>query len=192
MVHKQKVRTIFENSFVGDSEISEGSLPVAANSLPMSHFLVPLQKTRFKLDGAVLSILAANDYGSLQLCDLPNSNLVIAGALVDASYVVSGFATDQGDSIDWALGTVAITSTDFSNNGEADIVDEFDGTGGTSTGAAAASSVANSSPAQVFVAAGASNDIFLNAQGAVTTGTGTITFAAGSYVDLFYHDLGAA
>jgi len=46
-----------------------------------------------------------------------------------------------------------------------------------------------SSPALIFLDAAGTNDVFLNASSAVTTGTGIITFTSG-FVDLFYFDLG--
>ena len=190
MVHKIKGKVLLPNANVGDSKIVEGLRPAAANSLPLETSMLGLMRARFLLEGAVISILAANDFGGIQLCDLPNSNLMIAGALIDAQYTVAGFASNQGDTVDWALGTVTLASADFSNGGEQSLIDEFDGTGGTAAGVANAHSFDNSAPDLTFLDASASNDVFLNAQGAVTTGTGTITFAAGSFVDLFYFDLG--
>lgn len=189
-MHKIKQRVLLPNAIIGDTQQVEPALPAPSNSLPLYTYGVPLLKARFILDGAVISLAAANDYGSIQLCDLPNKNLLIAGALVDATVTVAGAAVNQGDAVDWALGTAALASTDFSNGGEANIIDEYNGTGAGATGAANAHSFDNSSPALIFLDAAGTNDIFLNAQTAVTTGTGTLTFGAGSFVDLFYFDLG--
>ncbi len=174
----------------GNFKVTPPSIVTPANSIPMENALLGIARYRFKLAGKTLSMAAANDFGALQLVDnLPVKNFLIVGALFDLVYSVAGFAVNQGDAMDFALGTVTTASAAFSNAGEDDLIEKVDGVGAGASGTAIGHFFDLTSPAVIFKDAGANNDLFLNASSAVTSGTGVITFATGSIVDLFAIDL---
>jgi len=162
------------------------SLPSAANSISLDAAPVLPQRIRLRLSGQVLSVAAANDYGSLKLCDLPAGNLIMLGVIVDLTGVVAGFASDVGTAVDLALGTVVTASTTFVNAGEDDLMEKIDGTGAGTTATLKGAGMTDGSLANVKLPAGA-KAVWLNASDPVTTGTGTITLSG--VVDLYYLDL---
>ncbi len=190
MSSKTKQQHTFENMMLpGKIKLTAPSIPVAANSIPMEFAGFPMLRARFLLAGKTISMAAASDFGAIQLCDLPNKNLILAGAMIDAAYTVAGFATNTGVTTDWAIGTVTTASVDFSNTGEDNLMEKVDGVGATAAGTVKGHSFDMASPALIFLDAAATNDVFLNASQPVTSGTGVITFTGG-FVDIFYHDLG--
>jgi len=174
----------------GDFKVQAPAVVTPAGSIKMENKGLVIARYRFKLAGQTLNIAAANDYGGLQLVDnFPVKNYLIVGAMFNLAYGVAGFAVNQGDAMDFALGTVTTASAAFSNAGEDDLIEKVDGVGASTTGTAKGHSFDLGSPALIFRDAGANNDLFLNASSAVTSGTGVITFTTGSIVDLFAVDL---
>lgn len=164
---------------------SFSSLPAAANSLPFKAGPVVLQRVEIDLSGLVVSMLAANDFGSMKLCDLPATGQIVVMATLDATFVVAGCAVNAGTSVLNALGTAATASTALTGTNENNLIGVLTATGGGTTG----TSKKNGASANVLVPAGA-NAIYLNASSAVTSGTGTLTYGAGSKVVLFLLDVG--
>lgn len=191
MSARNKQRVHFDNAYLGNFKLTPpGAELTPANSIPMEFFALPMLRARFKLEGKTLSMAAADDFGALQLVNnFPVKNMLICGALFNLAYTVAGFATNTGVTTDWALGTVTTASTDFSNAGEDDLIEKVDGVGATAAGTAKGHFFDLTSPGLIFKDAGANNDLFLNASQPVTSGTGVITFTAGSIVELFYFDL---
>lgn len=174
-------------SLVADEHrVSHGTSPTpnSAGGVSMEKFSRPPQWVRLRLTAAVLSMTAANDYGSLKLADLPNANLQILGAKFALTATMAGFASNVGTALDVALGTVATASAAFSNAGEKDLIPKVDATGAGAT--ATIAGAGTSTEAEKFIAAG-TNAVYLNASSPVTSGTGTLTITG--YVDLLvqYH-----
>jgi hypothetical protein len=86
------------------------------------------------------------------------------------------------EDIDWALGTVALTSTDFSNAGEKNVVTEADVAALGVMQKATATAEANVGLAQ------GSNALYLNIQATIGT---TATQSFSGTIRLYYIDLGA-
>ena len=137
---------------------------------------------KLTLTGVEIEIDEANDYGSVKLVDLPDSNILILGAIVDLVCTVDGTVITDPEDIDYAIGTLALTSIDFSNSGEKDITPEAD------VAAAGVMQLASSgTEANLFKAKG-TNAVYLNIQAAIAT-TAIQSFAGS--IDLLYVDLGA-
>lgn len=140
------------------------------------------QVERLTLSDVEIEIDEANDYGSVKLVDLPSSNVLILGAVVDLVCTVDGTVITDPEDIDYAIGTAALASVDFSNSGEKDIVDEADVAAlGVMQAASGASQV------NLFKAKG-TNAVYLNIQATIAT-TATQSFAG--TIDLIFVDLGS-
>lgn len=191
MSARNKQRTYFDNAYLGNSKlIAPDALPTPAGTISVEHYAQPIMRTRFKLAGQTLSMAAASDFGALQIVDnLPVKNRLIIGALFNLAWTMAGFTSDVATTVDVALGTVTTASVDFSNAGEDSLIEKVDGVGAGASGTAKGHFFDLASPAVIFQDAGANNDIFLNASSPVATGTGVITFTAGSIVELFHIDL---
>lgn len=184
MVQKERQRTINTNISDGNTRGVSG---VLAGVTLKEGVLIPKRVT-MQLAAVVLSMTAAQDFGSLKLCDLPTTNLRFKGAFVDLSITVAGLTTNTAVSVDVALGTVATASAAFSNAGEQNLIQKIDGVGGTATGTVKGASATEGTPVtQVELAAGA-KAVYLNASSPVTSGTGTVTITG--TVEFVYEDLG--
>jgi hypothetical protein len=146
-----------------------------------------LQRVRLNLAGKTISVAAADDFGSLKICDLPTSNLLMLGVNVNLNTTQSGFTSNNGTAIDCALGTVATASADFSNAGEDSLMEKVDGTG-TTAGSVRGAGMSDGGLAAVKLAAGAKS-VYLNIADPCT-GAAVLTLGADSWVDLWYADLG--
>lgn len=158
--------------------------PVAGVAMDVGG-LIPV-KHRFRLSGLSVSVAAADDFGSVKLCDLPSDNLLILGAVVELTSTQSGFTSNNGSAIDLAIGTAATASTDFSGSNEKNLVAKIDGTG-TTAGSIKGGSV-EGSVGVVALAQGAKS-VYINVADPVTSATGTILLSG--YIDLIVVDLGA-
>ena len=191
MSHKRKNVNFLENSSFIDSGIVdkvELGLQATANTLvALEAKAMQVKKASFTLTALSADVDSGDDFGSIKIADLPDSNILILACNADLAVTVAGFATNQADTLDLAIGTAALASTDFSGTGEKDITDEYAGAGAAATGTADVHSFDNSSPASKYLTDGASNAFYMNVQGAVTSGTGTAAFTG--TVDLFYIDM---
>ena len=105
--------------------LRDGSpLIVPSNSLGVDYQLLTPQKATLKLPtaGATLTVLAANDYGSLELMTWPDRNLHILGMEVDLTLVKGGVANGLLTTVDLDVGmgsaaasaaTLATTMIDY-------------------------------------------------------------------------------
>lgn len=158
--------------------------PVAGVAMN-SNVRLPL-KHEFVLSALSVSLLAANDYGSVKLCDLPTNALQILSVMVDLTSTQSGFASNNGSAIDLAIGTAATASTDFSGTNEKNLVAKIDGTG-TTAGSVVGSSI-EGSVAVTGLAQGA-KAVYLNVADPVTSGTGILLLSGKVIIE--YLDCGA-
>lgn len=167
-------------------DISSQPTPVSGVTLDLKP--LQLQRVRLGLAGKTVSVAAADDFGSLKICDLPSTNILVLGANVNLNTTQAGFTSNNGSAIDCALGTAATASTDFSNANEDNLMEKVDGTG-TTAGSVRGAGMSDGGLAAVKLAAGAKS-VYLNIADPVTTATGTLTLGADSYVDLWLIDLG--
>lgn len=163
-------------------------LPAPVAGMGMDVAPVLPQRIRLKLSAFSVSLLAANDYGSAKLCDLPVSNMLILGAQVDLTSTQTGFASNAGTAVTMALGTVATTTTNFATAGEKNVLGPITGTGAGSPGAEKGSSQENGAVSNVLLAPGA-KALYLNVGDPVTSGTGVVAFSG--VIDLYYIDIGS-
>lgn len=134
----------------------------------------PPRRVVLTLSSVAVSIAAANDYGSVKLCDLATTtNAMVMGCVLSAAVTVAGTTVVQADNLDVAIGTVATTSTTFANAGEKNILAKQDGVGAAATGTV--SGLGTATESDLIIAAG-TNAIYLNISQPVATGTGTATF----------------
>lgn len=144
--------------------------PVAGVTMKQRGYI--WQRAIFTLDDFAVTVAAASDFGGTKLCDLPNTNFLLLGIVVDLVSTLTGFTSNAGSALDLALGTVVTASTGFTNAGEDDLLQKLDGAGAGSPGTvkgASDATVAN----QYLVAAARS--IFVNVADPVTAATGTVT-----------------
>lgn len=177
-------RVLAPNLIDRDSVLPSG--PLAGISIMEHHRIV--KEAEFVFSGVVLSIPNADDFGNVKICDLPATNILILGAVLDLAIVTAGLTVNTAAAVDMALGTVPTASVDFSNAGEDSLIEKMDGVGATPTGTmkgASASIGAGLGP--VRFASGA-KPLHLNASSAVAAGTGTVTITG--HIRLFYIDLG--
>lgn len=184
MSHKQKIRTVLTNPVLGGARVISSLTPTAGTGSRVENLSSLVQRSRFKLTGMVAAVLAANDYGSVKLCDLPNTQILVLGVIVDLSAAVAGTGSSLAN-VDLAVGTVATASAAFSNAGEKNLCPKIDCTAqGVIDGAS------GSTETNVLIAAGASNAVYLNvATGNITT-DGSVTLDG--FVDIIYLDIGKA
>jgi hypothetical protein len=74
---------------------------------------VPLHRIRLKLDGLRLDVTEALDYGSVELCTLPDRNLIVIGCEANVSIVKAGTTNGivAATDLDVAIGTAAASAT---------------------------------------------------------------------------------
>lgn len=162
----------------------------AGVAIAMDVPVVP-RKARIDLTNALVTLTAANDYGSLKLVDLPDRNILILNAEFTGTVLWGGDFADNDDPV-IGIGTTAasaspvastmvnvIAATTFTNIVVAtanDIALTFVGATGSITG--------------LLVADAAGNALYLNVSAPDTqlATDGTATF--NGYVDLVYLDLG--
>lgn len=158
------------------------SVPNAAAGVSADKQARAFRVEKLALADVEIEIDEANDYGSVKLVDLPDSNIVILGAIVDLVCTVDGVVITDPEDIDYAIGTVAITSVDFSNAGEDNLTPEAD------VAAAGVMQLASDTNTNnVFVGKG-TNAVYLNIQSAIVT-TATQSFSGS--IDLIFVDLGS-
>lgn len=145
------------------------------------------QLVTLTLTAKAVSVDSGDDFGSVELVTLPNSNLLITACVVDLAATVSGLATETVETVDYAIGTVPTASTNFANAGEDNLTPKIDGVGAAASGTVKGAS--SSSTINVLVAAAADNKVYLNVATPVTADTGTITVTG--TVKLVVLDLGA-
>lgn len=162
------------------------NLPTPANSMTMDILPVIVQRVRVKANGSqTVAVAAADDFGSMKLCDLPTGNIMVLGVNVDLVCTQAGFTSNNGTAIDAAIGTVATASADFSNAGEDNLMTKVDGTG-TTSGLIKGAGASDGGLGPVLLAAGA-KAIYLNIADPSTT-AGVLTLVSG-WVEILYIDM---
>lgn len=152
---------------------------------------VTVRRCRVQLVDAVVSCSAANDYGSLKLVDLPDRNVLVLQAELVGTVVFSGdFATNDDPSI--GVGTAAASNSTLATTMQ-NVIAKTDFTNITKDAAnaiAASFLGATGDAANLLIADGASNALYLNVggNGDILADVGTATF--NGTLDVWYVDLG--
>jgi hypothetical protein len=159
----------------------ESSTPNTAGGVTCEKLARGFQLERLTLTDAEIEIDEANDYGSIKLVDLPTTNLIVAGVIVDLTCTVDGTVISDPEDIDYAVGTTAVTSTNFSNAGEKNLIAEND-----VAALGVMQAQVTGTEDMLFLGTGA-KAVYLNIQATIGT-TATQSFAG--TVDIMYVDLG--
>lgn len=134
-------------------------------------------------DNVDVAIPQANPYGNVKLGDLPATNVIILGAIIDIAVTGSNLTPDADLSL--ALGTVATASADFSNAGEDNLIEGV----APSSGDVKSASGTDGGISNVLVPAGTAG-LYLNiGANPAPTGGGTATVTTGGTIRVFYIDL---
>lgn len=172
--------------FIGDVRIADGdqleSADAALEILPGGTLF---RKDVIRVVSPLsISVLAANDFGSVKIVDLPPTNLQFFGAQVDLVIQGTGGVAGSLGSVDLALGQVATASVDFTNVGEDNVIVAVSATaGGLVKGGGFIAGFS------LFAAQGVSPEIFLNAGINPGVADGTIEVVSGT-ITLVYFDVG--
>lgn len=178
-MHKSNVRTSLPNLEVGGALLGSGRATTLGTGVRGDdHALVP-RKARFVFTAQALAITEALDYASLKLCDLPDGNIMILGALVNLTFTGTG-GVDTPANVDMALGTAAASASTLSG-AMLDIVAKIDATAG---GVVQGGSTDTEAP-QIIAAS--SDAIYLNVADVIGT-DGTLVLTG--EIELIYLDLG--
>lgn len=169
------------------------SVPISepGSSATLSDQACVLRRARLTLSGATLSVLEANDYGSLKLLDLPDRNIMLMGLEADLVLTKQGntngivAATD----LDVAVGTAAASNTTLAAT-MINVIEKKD----VDDNALAVDFEAhsNDNATSIFplpVADGASAALYLNAV-AIGGITADSSLSVSGIVDVWYMDLG--
>lgn len=149
------------------------------------------RRCRLTLSGATLTVLEANDYGSLKLLDLPDRNVMILGVEVDLVLTKQGntngivAATD----LDVGVGSAAASNTTLSG-AMIDVLEKADiDTDALAVDYEAVMVGQSTAKPPVCLADSASLALYLNAV-AVAGITADSSLSVSGTVDIFYLDLG--
>lgn len=163
------------------------TLPAAANGARVEGFALPLIRARIYLSGVTISVAAADDFGGTKIADYQNKNLLLVGHVLNVAGTVT--APNVGTELALGLGSAVAAATPLESTAITYMAAKT-GVGAAQAFTCIGHSFDESAPALAFLDAHASNnDLYINAALAVASGTGTVTFTEGSYVDVFYHDL---
>ncbi len=187
MTQKQRQPFLVNNVDDGltNSDFGGGATGVAATD----NAVIP-RRARFTLTAASISVAAASDFGSLKLCDLPDTNLHLLGLEADLVFTKGG--TTNGivatTDLDVGIGTAAASASTLAG-AMINILEKVDLDGNSlsvSLGSHTQGQSTATFPQQL--GDGASNALHLNL--ATTNITADDTVAVTGTVDLFYIDLG--
>ena len=189
MATRKKQNHIFDALSLGTNRetfsIAAGvPTPNAAAGVTMEKLLAVAKKVRFELDGVRITIDADDDFGSVKLCDMPATNILHLGTYVKATATGDGETGGVEDitTVDFAIGTAALASIDFSGPGEKNLIPEID------VAALGAIAKVSTSTEACKVLTGETIDVFLNAQAAITA-DGFVDLDG--FVEILYVDLGS-
>jgi hypothetical protein len=150
-----------------------------------------VRRARLTFNGAVLTITAALDYGSLKICDLPDRNLMLLAVEVDLTLVKQGntngllAATD----LDFGVGTAAASATTLATT-MINVIEKVDqDTDALSVTFQRHSNDQSTAAFPLRIADGTNSALFLNAV-AIAGITADSTLTITGTVDIVYVDVG--
>lgn len=150
------------------------STPVT--NVATTRFSTPWIREVHTLTALVATGTGSNGFGSVKVCDLPSSSMLVLTASLNLTGLMAGFTVNVGTTLNSALGTVATASTSFATAGSKNMIPSTAGTGAGTTSTIKGNST--NTEKFLFIAAGA-NALFYNFAGAFSAGatvtlTGTI------------------
>lgn len=176
----------FASSLYGD-EYNPGSVASdLATGVERTRQQTPVRRERLTLTAVEIEVASGDDFGSIKLLDLPDSNIIFLGAVLDLSVAIAGAASNVATTLDMALGSTAADNATLATT-MLDLVPKIDGVGAGTPGVVDGASTATEAP---LLKASGTKEVYLNAAIPVTTGTGTLTVTG--TIDLVYIDLGVA
>lgn len=182
----QKIRQVLD----APNLRGEATLPTPNTGIAMDSIAVIPQKVTFTLAGTEISVAAADDFGSVKLCDLPDKNLHLLAVEVDL--VVTKAGTTNGivaaTDLDMAIGTAAASNTTLATT-MIDVIEKVDINDDALVVDFEAISVGQSTAAfPLQIADGASNSLFINLSPGNITADDSVSLTG--TVDLYFVDLG--
>lgn len=154
---------------------------ITSNKVAGSH-----QMLRLTLTNAVVSMTDALKYGSVRILTWPTTNLLLVNARFNLTAVKDGTGATAASTPALAVGSTAAASSTLATTA----IDTIGITTLAATLSAAAQMNGPAALAQRFIAAGATNYLYLNGSnaGSLSGATGTLTVSG--TVDCFFSDFG--
>jgi hypothetical protein len=167
--------------------VPSGSTVTAASDVTAAYATINPLKLTLTLDGIVVAVADADDFGSAELCTLPDKNLLVIGCEVDLELVKDGVGFINTTDLDVALGTAAASNTTLATT-MLNILPKVDLDASDLSPALASHSLATT-PVLTGVQDGATNKVYLNVSGTTETGEAATITATGT-VEIYLIDLG--
>lgn len=149
---------------------------------------VVMRRQRYVLTNAVVTLAAADDFGSLKICDLPDRNIAIWNAELVGSVNFGGDYAD-GDDPSIGVGQAAASNVTLSST-MVDVIPKTDFANITVANSNAIAATKSNPGVAVLVADAAGNALYLNVGNGADqlSDVGTATF--NGTLDIWYTDLG--
>lgn len=173
-----------------DSNLPEDKADLAAVGTGVAQtfdYPVAVRRMRLTLTSAALAIAEANDYGSLELCTLPDKNLLVLGCEADLSIVKGGVTNGlvAATDLDVGIGTAAASNATLATT-MINVLAKQDVDTDALTVTMQAHSLA-ASPSFLGIVDGATNKLYLNAAASITADD---ALAVSGTIDVYFIDLG--
>lgn len=160
-------------------------------SMTVSNQAVVVRRARLTVSAATLTVLEADDYGSLKLCDLPDRNILLLGVEADLVLTKDGVTNGMvaATDLDVGIGTAAASATTLTST-MINVIEKKD----LDANALAVDFEAhsNDNATTVFplpIADGASSALYLNVVPVLGI-TADSSLSVSGTVDIWYMDLG--
>jgi hypothetical protein len=168
--------------------IDDGGVVASGTAVSTVAFLPKLSTRRFDAD--TIAVLAANDYGSIKIMDLPDRNIAILHVEVDLTLVKEGNTNGlvATSDLDVGVGTAAASNATLATT-MINVLEKTDLNDDALTVQYEAVSLGQSTAAPpIFVADSATNALYLNVGGPNITADSSLEVTG--FVDVYWVDLG--
>lgn len=145
-----------------------------------------VQSVRLTLAAVVISLTDALKYGSESLMTWPNTNLIVASARMNLTCVKDGTGTTAASTPHVSVGSAAASNSTLATT----MVDTVEQVTLAGTLSAVAQKNGPHTAGNRYIAAGASNAIFLNASNAGSSSSADGTLTVSGTIDVFFTDTG--
>lgn len=163
------------------------SLVTAATGVATSYATINPLKLTLTLTNVEVAVADADDFGSAELCTLPDSNLIVVGCELNLELVKDGVGFINTTDLDVAVGTAAASNTTLATT-MLNIHPKVDLDASDLSPALLSHSLA-ATPVLTGVLDGATNKVYLNISGATETSEDATVTATGT-VTIFFIDVG--
>jgi len=143
-------------------------------------------KLRLTLTNALITVTNANKYGSLEILDWPNTNLVVLSARMNLTVVKDNVGILAADTPHIAVGSAAASNTTLATT----MIDTIEQVTVAGTLSAAAQKNGPHTAGNRYIAAGASNKLYLNAGTTGNSGGVDGSLTVSGTIDIFIIDTG--